>query len=170
MNLPAFMFYFFEGVAALSAVSLVFTRHVFYGALLLMACLLSVAGIYVLAFAEFVAVTQILVYTGGILVLIIFGVMLTTKISGKPLVVQHSSLWAGGSVSLSLLALLIYVISKQSFNMTGQAPHADNTIHTIGVSLMSNFVLPFEVVGILLLVALIGASVIASVIKSKNIS
>jgi NADH-quinone oxidoreductase subunit J len=52
----------------------------FHGALLLITCLLALAGIYVIAFAEFVAVTQILVYAGGILVVIIFGIMLTTNL------------------------------------------------------------------------------------------
>ena len=73
MNITVFMLYFFEIAAALSAVSLIFIRHVFYGALLMVICLLSVAGLYVLMFAEFVAVTQVLVYAGGVLVIIIFG-------------------------------------------------------------------------------------------------
>ena len=67
----SYIFYFFETVAALSAISLIFIRSVFYGALLVIVCLLAVAGIFVLAFAEFLAVTQILVYAGGILVVIL---------------------------------------------------------------------------------------------------
>ena len=89
MSLAQFIFYFFEALTAAAAIGILFVRNVFYAALLLLVCLLSVAGIYVMAFAEFIAVTQILVYVGGILVLIIFGIMLTSRISGKPLVVTN---------------------------------------------------------------------------------
>jgi NADH:ubiquinone oxidoreductase subunit 6 (subunit J) len=61
MSFVTVMFYFFEAVAVLAGLSLVFVRNVFYGALLLIVCLLSIAAIYILAFAEFVAVTQILI-------------------------------------------------------------------------------------------------------------
>ena len=114
--MASFIFYFFEAVAALSAISLIFIRNVFYGALLLIICLLALAGIFVLAFAEFIAVTQILVYAGGILVVILFGIMLTTKISGKPLVVEHNNKFSG---SLSRDFIFCYCLSthfpKKSF-------------------------------------------------------
>jgi NADH:ubiquinone oxidoreductase subunit 6 (subunit J) len=169
MTLLNFIFYFLEAVAALSAISMIFIRNVFYGALLLITCLLALAGIYVLAFAEFIAVTQILIYAGGILVVIIFGIMLTSKISGKPLVVEHSNLFSGVLAGLTFLGLLIYFISNQKFNSFSTAKLApEKSIHTFGTGLMSDFILPFEIAGILLLVALIGAAVIASSIKSKS--
>lgn len=171
MNVAAFMFYFFEAVAAIAAISLIFIRNVFYGTLSLILCLLSLAGIYVLAFAEFVAVTQILVYAGGILVVIIFGVMLTTKIGGKPLVVQHANVWAGVFSACTLFTMLAYFLQRHVFPEAKAVVTTTsyNAINLIGIGLMSEFVLPFEVAGILLLVALIGAAVIASFIKSKKI-
>lgn len=170
MSLVAFMFYFFEAVAALSAVGLALVRNVFYGALLLGVCLLALAGIYVLAFAEFIAVTQILIYAGGILVVIIFGIMLTTKISQKPLVVEHSYILSGILVGTGCFCLLVFVLSKESFvsPKTFVAPPSVNSVQTIGVSLFSKYMLPFEIAGVLLLIALIGASVLASNIKSKK--
>lgn len=170
MSLSFFMFYFFEAIAALSAIALIFIRNVFYGALLLIICLLALAGIYVLAFAEFIAVTQILVYAGGILVVIIFGIMLTTKISGKPLVVEHGYGFSGALAGISFFVLFVYFLSKESF-LVIPSPIAQtnfNSINTIGIGLMSDFVLPFEVAGVLLLVALIGAAVMASSTKSKK--
>jgi NADH:ubiquinone oxidoreductase subunit 6 (subunit J) len=95
MTLATFMLYFFEAIAAAAAIAIVLVRNVFYGALLLIVCLLALAGIYVLAFAEFVAVTQILIYAGGILVIIIFGIMLTTRIADKPLKVEHANIFSG---------------------------------------------------------------------------
>jgi len=169
MTFVAFMFYFFEAVAALSAVGLALVRNVFYGALLLVACLLALAGIYVLAFAEFIAVTQILIYAGGILVVIIFGIMLTTKISDRPLVVEHSYILSGILAAAACFCLLVFVLSKESFvSMTAYVSPPVNSVKTIGVSLFSKYMLPFEVAGVLLLIALIGASVLASNIKSKK--
>ena len=170
MNPANFMFYFFEVMAAASALCILFIRNVFYGALLLMVCLLSISGIYVLSFAEFVAVTQILVYVGGILVVIIFGIMLTTKLSGKPLQV-HSNNWLAaviaGSFFFGLLSNLFNVLSR---TITQPAQHMSNknTIQVIGRLLLNDFVLPFEIAGILLLMALIGAAVTASTIKEKK--
>lgn len=171
MTLASFMFYFFEAAAALSAIALVLVRNVFYGALLLIVCLLAVAGIYVLAFAEFVAITQILIYAGGILVVIIFGIMLTSKISEKPLVVEHAFIFSGILAAAGCFALLVFVLSKESFIQKTPAPGQSiqfNHVNTIGISLFGKYMLPFEIAGLLLLMALIGASVVASTIKSKK--
>lgn len=170
MTLVSFMFYFFEAVAALSAIGLVLVRNVFYGALLLIVCLLAVAGIYVLALAEFVAITQILIYAGGILVVIIFGIMLTSKISEKPLVVEHAFLFSGILVAVGFFVLLVSALSRESFLQTHAPaqPTPFNHVNTIGISLFSKYMLPFEIAGLLLLMALIGASVVASTIKSKK--
>ncbi|HOX83760.1 MAG TPA: NADH-quinone oxidoreductase subunit J [Chryseolinea sp.] len=169
MTVLNFIFYFLEAVAALSAISIIFIRNVFYGALLLITCLLALAGIYVLAFAEFIAVTQILIYAGGILVIIIFGIMLTSKISGKSLMVEHTNLFSGVLAGLTFLGLLLYFISSQKFNPFSTAkPTPEKSIQAFGTGLMTDFILPFEIAGLLLLVALIGAAVVASSIKSKN--
>src|SRR5436190_10076770 len=102
MSIITFMFYSFEILAVLSAIGILFIRNVFYGALLLLVCLLSLAAIYVLAFAEFIAVSQILIYAGGILVLIIFGIMITSRISGKSLVVGNNNVFAGLLAGISI--------------------------------------------------------------------
>src|SRR5689334_22515660 len=106
MNIVTLVFYFFMFIAAASAAGILLIKNVFKGALLLLICLLSLAAVYVLAFAEFVAITQIMIYAGGILVVIIFGIMLTSKISGKPLVVQNANWFGGLLVSITLLVLL----------------------------------------------------------------
>ncbi|MBT1687732.1 NADH-quinone oxidoreductase subunit J family protein [Dawidia soli] len=165
------MFTFFEAAAALSAVSLIFIRQVFYGALLLIVCLLSLAALYILAFAEFVAVTQILVYAGGIVVVILFGVMLTAKIGEKPLVVQHGNVFGGALAAASLLALLLYGLAEHDFTPEASAvPRAKDAVQDTGLVMMRDFVLPFELAGMLLLMALIGAAVIAARTKDKRAS
>lgn len=169
MNLVTFMFYFFEAVAALSALALALVRHVFYGALLLIVCLLALAGIYVLAFAEFVAITQILIYAGGILVVIIFGIMLTARQGEKPLLVEHTNIFAGVLMSMGFFGLLAYLLANESLPAGEVAVQATqlNHVNTIGMALLTTYMLPFEVAGLLMLIALVAAAVIASTVKPK---
>jgi NADH:ubiquinone oxidoreductase subunit 6 (subunit J) len=161
MILFKIIFYFFEAVAAGCALALIFTRNVFYGALLLITCLLAVAGLYVLSFAEFVAVTQIMVYAGGVLVLIIFGIMLTARLGEKPLVVEHSNLFSASVVGIALLAVLCLYLRAPLKNNPG-TPGNGNSIETIGINLLTEYLIPFEIAGVLLLISLVGAAVIAS--------
>jgi NADH:ubiquinone oxidoreductase subunit 6 (subunit J) len=164
MSVASIAFYGFCFLAALSAAGILFTKNVFYGALLLIVTLLSLAAIYILASAEFVAVTQILIYAGGVLVLIIFGVMLTSKISGKSLMIQDQYMFRGLFIGLTFFSILCVLISQTKFfiNPSNAENTKYNSINQIGILLMSDYVLPFEIAGILLLIALIGAAVIAS--------
>src|SRR5207253_2250665 len=85
MSIQQIVYYFFLFLAAGSALGILFIKNVFKGALLLLICLLSIASLYVFMFAEFVAVTQIMIYAGGVVIVIIFGIMLTTRLSGEAL-------------------------------------------------------------------------------------
>ena len=165
MNMVEAIFYFFIAGAGASAVGVLLMRNVLYAALLLIICLLCLAGIYILLQAEFLAITQIMIYAGGILVLLIFGIMLTTKKEGKPLEVGNHGLLPGSLVGLGFLFLLIYSIQTASFNFP-QSQMASNNITEVGTKIMSDYVAPFEVAGILLLVTLIGAAIMASVTKN----
>ena len=138
MNLAASMLYFFEVMAVVAAIALLFTRNVFYAALFLITVLLSLAGLYVLAFAEFVAVTQILVYAGGILVVIIFSIMLTSKLSDKPLVVEHGNTFAGSLIGLSFFLLLLYSLSRE-FLLYNDPGSPGITIEQLGIGLMTDY-------------------------------
>jgi NADH:ubiquinone oxidoreductase subunit 6 (subunit J) len=169
MSIATFLFYFFEVAAAVSAIALLFIRNVFYGALLLIVCLLAIAGIYVLAFAEFLAVAQILIYAGGILVVIIFGIMLTSKISGKPLQVSHTNRFAGAIVGIFFFLLFVRNFATLVPPSIRSTPSpTENTYQSIGILLMSDYVLPFEIAGIVLLVTLVGSAVTASYINPKE--
>lgn len=156
--------YAFIGIAGMGALAVLFSRNLFHATLWLVLCLLSIAAIYVLAFAEFVAVTQILVYAGGIPVIIIFGIMLTAKFGQVPLRVQHKNIFSGLLLSALLLALLTAIIQQFPSEIPEVSPIdiQSDTIQAIGIKLLTDHVLVFEVAGILLLMALVGAAVIAS--------
>ena len=170
MNILSFTYYAFVLMSAISAVAILFVKNAFYGALLLILCLLSIAGIYVIANAEFIAVTQILIYAGGVLVLIIFGVMLTTRIAGKPLVVKNHNWIAGVLAGVSFFTGLVVMFSDSDFyssNRTSLEQHY-NPINKIGILLMTDYVHAFEITGVLLLIALLGAAVTASSFSSPK--
>jgi NADH:ubiquinone oxidoreductase subunit 6 (subunit J) len=169
MNLSAFIFYFFLLTAATSAIGILFSKNVFKAALLLLLCLLCVAALYVMAFAEFVAITQILIYAGGLVIVIIFGIMITTNLTGKPLQVSHSNLFSGILVGCLVLGLLINLIAGLETAPATSAGVPATSLEIIGVNLITKFALPFELTGVLLLVSLIGAAVVASFMKSKKI-
>lgn len=164
MSVVGILFYFFILIAGGAALAILFSRNVFQSAIYLLLCLLSVAALYVLAFAEFLAVTQILIYAGGITVIIIFGIMLTTRISGKPLVVTHTHVLSGALAAIAFFVILIRSYPGIRWTNGTSAP---STISETGLQIFSLYSLPFEVAGILLLVALIGAAVVTSHLKSK---
>lgn len=169
MSWLSVVLYVFEILAAIAAISIVFVKNVFHAALLLMICLLALAGIFVITNAEFIAVTQILIYAGGVLILIIFGVMLTSRIKGKPLMVSNQYVWSGALVAIFFAAVLIKLFSAQPLYQTSTTiPSTQNPIHTMGIAIMSDYVLAFEVAGILLLIALLGAAVTVSSFTSTK--
>lgn len=170
MTLFKLIFYLFELTAALSALSILFVRNVLYAALLLIICLLALAGIYVMTGAEFLGISQVLIYAGGILVLIIFGIMLTGKVAGKPLETDTRNIISGTLVGLGFLTLLGYAVAVTKFDFTASSSYENQQHHVeqIGVRIMSDYAAPFELAGLLLLVSLIGAAVIASFTKQKK--
>lgn len=160
--------YIFIGASIAAVLVMILNRNIFYGALALLICLISLAGIFALLQAEFLAITQLLIYAGGVLVLLIFGIMLTNKISGKPVLTDSHNWFSGIIISTSLLGVLLFsfrqveIISAQNnLNTTGH-------INNIGIELMSSYAAPFELSGVLLLVCLIGAALTASSFKKKT--
>jgi NADH:ubiquinone oxidoreductase subunit 6 (subunit J) len=168
MTLTLTLFYIFVIMAAGSAIAILFCKNVFKAALWLLVCLLSVAALFVISFAEFVAITQVLIYAGGVLVVILFGIMFTSKLAAKPLEVKNTNLFGGVITGIFAFGLLTKLIVKNLPASQVKTPVLDNSIESIGINLMTNYSLPFEVVGILLLVALVGASVITAFMKLKK--
>lgn len=163
MSLHVIVLYLFVALAIAGGLGVLLTRSVFKAAIALLICLLAVAGIYVLTFAEFVAVAQVLIYAGGVVVLILFGIMLTSKISGTPLVSRFTNVGSGLLLMITLLSLLWSAVGEVTTTATSLA---NQPVTTIGANLMTGYALPFELTGIILLLALIGAAV--SSIKTDN--
>lgn len=170
MTVLSIALYGFEIIAGLSALGILFVKNVFHAAMLLIVCLLALAGVFVLYHAEFIAVTQILIYAGGMLVLITFGIMLTSRMAGKQLMVTNQYVFGASLISVFLAALLIKLLTEQTFYKHPVTAESSsyNSINQIGILLMSDYAFAFEVSGVLLLVALLGAAVSASSFNIKK--
>jgi len=160
MNFYDIIFYLFAAITVLSALFVVTTRNIIYSAFYLLFTFFGVAGIYVLLGADFIAIAQIMVYVGGILILILFGVMLTNKITGVEIrtgTVQILPAAIGTGVFMgAVVAAMLYTDWRSE---PGVIPFA--TANDLGRLLITDYVLIFELLGILLLIALIGAASIA---------
>jgi NADH-quinone oxidoreductase subunit J len=141
------------------------TRNLFYAAILLMLAFLAVAAIYILYGAEFVAISQIVIYVGGVLVLLVFGILLTHRVEGYKVEVSSYRIIPGLLISGAFFYLLVNVIHNLP-DTAGAIAQQGKTIEQIGVNLVTENILVFEAVAILLLVALIGAATIAKPEKS----
>ena len=143
---------------------MVTVRNIVHAAFALMVTLFGVAGLYVFLQADFLAATQVIVYVGGILVLILFGVMMTSGRLEMRIHIERGQLLLGGGISLALLMLLLTVIANTPRweNLTDDGTPLEPTTKRIGELILNEkFLLPFEVASVLLLVALIGAALIS---------
>ena len=144
----------------ISALRMVTTKNLVHAALYLTVVLAGAAGIYILLAAEFVAVTQVLVYIGAIVVLMLFGLFLTRAPLGDAQDLDNNQRWLAALVSLLLLGGLGVVLERAFKGDHLVVQHVRPTAE-VGVSIFRYFVMPFEVASVLLLAALVGAVVIA---------
>ena len=155
-----FVFWVVTSVTIISAIGVVLSNQLIYSAISLLFTLFGIAGLYVFLWADFMTGIQLLVYVGGILTLIIFGIMLTNKISSARLSQTNMQQGIGSVVSLWLLIVLSIVISKTNWYSASSSEPA-STVDKIGTLLMTKYLLAFEGISLLLLGALIGAAILA---------
>jgi NADH-quinone oxidoreductase subunit J len=161
MTAEAVVFWAFAIVTVGSAAVVVLSRTLIYSAFALLFTFFGVAGLYVLLGADFLAATQLLVYVGGILVLLLFGVMLTHRIYDLDLRSELGTTWdwvAPASVAIGLFVILSFTAVKTEWLGVPRTPAP--TTAEIGRLFLGRFLLPFEAASLLLLVALVGAAMI----------
>ena len=164
-------FYLFSVVTVASAIGVITTRNPVHSAIFLITCLLQVAALYILLRAPFLAAVQVFIYVGAVMVLFLFVVMVLDI--GKERFKEH--LHGQSIVAIPILIVLLGVISYLLFNAKLPAPVRDDAPaplvkHTevLGKLLYTKYIFPFEVVSVLLLVALIGAIVLVMKKKDKG--
>jgi NADH:ubiquinone oxidoreductase subunit 6 (subunit J) len=183
-------FYLFALVAVVAGVMVVFLRNLVHAAFALLFGLVAIAGVYVLLDADFLAVTQLMIYVGGILILIVFGIMLTNTVTNIELQSKPLARLPALVVTALLLTVIVFyglatnwithndapwanspwnqnAVSKVTAEMQGTAREvldhngSQGTSLEIGKLMLTDYLLPFELVSVVLLVSLIGAAMIA---------
>ncbi|MGV3703887.1 MAG: NADH-quinone oxidoreductase subunit J [Arcticibacter sp.] len=174
MNIEQLVFYILAAMVLISAFMVVFNRNMVRSIFLFFVTLFSMSGLFVYALADFVAVTQLVVYVGGMLVLMIFAFLLSSKTILNTSTVHRTSLIGlhhvpGLLISLVFFLILFVTIYQANPDEISWIRNAgkntitvsDNTIHAIGINLMTRYLVPFEIVSVLLMMALIGAAHLA---------
>lgn len=153
------IFYLLAALAVISGLGVALSRNILHSAFSLLGTLGGVAGLYFLLGADFVGVVQLLIYVGGILVLILFAVLLTREITDIKISNLSVSLLGGVPAAMLVLALFLQILLRAPFPRT--VPAVAPTVHRLGDALLREYLLPFEIASVVLLMALIGAMVIA---------
>jgi len=153
-------FYLIAAVMVVAAIRVVTTRNIVHAALYLVLVLAGVAAQYILLAAEFVAVTQVLVYIGAIVVLFLFGIMLTRAPTGPMDDSDNEQRIVGASIAVVLLGLMSYTLWR-AFKGAQFVDLQVQTTAQVANSIFSTYVIPFEIISVVLLAALIGAIVLA---------
>lgn len=156
--MTSIIFYLISAIIIISALYVVLGKSIFRSALSLAACLMAVALLYFFLNASFLAAIQILIYVGGIVILILFAVMLTERMANKKIAQINAQVFQSLVVVGLIFVLLFNILRRIKLsNISGNYPD----VSLIAQALFKDYVIQFEVLSVVLLVALIGAIVIA---------
>jgi NADH-quinone oxidoreductase subunit J len=159
------IFYLLAALTVIPAFWVVLSNNLVHAGFSLLFTLLGVAGLFAWMGADFIATTQLMVYIGGVMVLILFTVMMTRVPKGNRPVRGLDRYVPAGFFSLATMGLLYKVITGTKWETTGMSP-AEPTTAEIGTMFMTNYIFPFEYVSLVLLSAMIGAALL---IREKRI-
>jgi NADH-quinone oxidoreductase subunit J len=160
LSWPVVLFYAFAAFTVMTAAAVAFSSNIVYSAFALMGTLFGFAALYVFLAADFVAAAQVLIYIGGILVLILFAVMLTHRIADVEVSNRSVGRVPGLLVVGGVAAVMLYAIRHTAWPVVASLPDAPST-YAIGNGFLGPYVLPFELASFVLLAVLIGAIVIS---------
>lgn len=160
MDIKTIIFYFISVLTVASGMVVAFSRNILYSAFALLGVFAGVLGLFIMLSADFVAVIQLVIYIGGILILILFAVMLTSKISDVkfsnramvPIAAVITTLALGAFIFKTYVTTNWLVASDQVFMVTTRS---------IGDKLLGEYLLPFEIISLLLVLVMVGAVVLA---------
>ncbi len=161
-------FYVLAAVILGSAILVVSMRNIVHSVLFLAICFIAMAGLFLILDAAYLAVIQVLVYAGAVCIMIIFGVMLIQRTDMKQSnLFNRQTFMAGGVVALTLAVSGFFAGTTAWADLAANTPVPEDSLGQIGQLLLSKYVIPFEVAALLLLVALVGAIVLAKEVKAN---
>ena len=154
------IFLVLAAIAVAGAVNVILQRHPIHSAISLITVMIALAGLFLLLESEFIAAVQIIVYAGAIMVLFVFVIMLLNAGAEERTNMSRMARYAGVPLAIFLLIELAYQIGAATLSMTPQPPAAEVT-RGLSLLLFQDFVFPFELTSILILIAILGALVLA---------
>jgi len=160
LGLTEFFFLTFSAVVLVSGIIVATAPRIIYAVFALLFTFAGAAGLYVMLHADFVAAAQVMVYVGGILVLLLFGVMLTHKVTNVDLKASAVQRLPAAIFCAALLGVLLVMIHATPWPVQNDVAWRE-TARLIGIKIMTTHLLPFEVVSLLLLGVLMGAALLA---------
>jgi len=165
------IFFLFAGLAIACAISMVYHRNPLYSAISLVGVFISLSCIYITLAAPFIAAVQILIYAGAIMVLVVFVIMLLNLEDDRPLARLNYLYAIGGGLGLILLLqtfFVFYAVMRAPNQAIDQSQTAGKTLN-IGASMYTQYLLPVEIVGVLLLMATVGSVILVRRLKQVDL-
>ena len=160
MNLEPIAFWALAGILVASALAVVLTKNLFHSVLYLALALTGTAGIFLTLDAEFLAAVQLLLYAGGVVTIVVFAIVVTDRLVGERITQTSRHVLSGALVAGAVLLALLSFIARAPLG--GERPLMENDVtRAIGQTLLTRFVLPFELLGVLFLIVLLGATYFA---------
>ena len=156
MTLDTLAFWVLAVVLVGSALAVVLSKNLFHAVLWLALALTGTAGVFLLLDAEFLAAVQLLLYAGGIVTIMVFAIVVTERLVGERITQTNRRIVAGALVVVALAGTLVTTIWRQPLTAARPALTGDVT-RSIGEAVMTRFVLPFELLALLMLAGLMGA-------------
>jgi NADH-quinone oxidoreductase subunit J len=160
LTLTNIIFLFIAITIIFSAIIVAFSKNILYSAFALLFTLLGVAGLYFYLNAAFIACLQIMIYVGGILVLILFAIMLTQNIKDVNITNKSVNIGLGSFLLIIGIGVLSYILARANWQ-NFEPVYTEKSIKILGNLLLTEYIFPFEIISVLLLAGLIGAVVIA---------
>jgi NADH-quinone oxidoreductase subunit J len=139
-----------------SALAVVLSKNLFHSVLWLALALTGTAGVFLLLEAEFLAAVQLLLYAGGVVTIVVFAIVVTERLVGERITQTNRRITAGAVTALAFVAFIVSFISQQPLATT-RPPLTSDLTRTLGESVLTRFVLPFELLAVLMLAAMLGA-------------
>ena len=140
-----------------SALAVVLSKNLFHSVLWLALALTGTAGVFLLLEAEFLAAVQLLLYAGGIVTIVVFAIVVTERLVGERISQTNRRITAGVVTSLAFIALVVNTILRQPLPAATGKPLPADLTRAVGESVLTRFVLPFELLAVLMLAAMLGA-------------
>ena len=156
MTLSVLAFWILSVLLVGSALAVVLSKNLFHAVLWLALALTGTAGIFLLLNAEFLAAVQLLLYAGGIITIVVFAIVVTERLVGERLSQTNRGVVSGALVAIALLVVIVNTLTQRELPST-PLPQLSDITRLMGEQVLTTFVLPFELLALLMLVAMLGA-------------